>query len=142
MHILLPLDSDVDRAMAAVETILSIPLAGDSVNVTILNVEEKMEVTDADGGRFSSKQWYDETDYPNAVVEAEQVLSESSIHVEKRRRHAKPAKGIIDVANEIQADLIVMAAGKRTPVGKVLFGSVAQAVLMSADIPVTIVPVE
>ena len=52
-----------------------------------------------------------------------------------------PAEGIVDVAKEINADLIVMASHGRSGVSRVLLGSVAERVLRHAPCPVLIVPV-
>ena len=49
-----------------------------------------------------------------------------------------PADAIISTADELDADMIVLAARKRTPTGKVLFGSVTQAVLLGTDRPVLV----
>jgi nucleotide-binding universal stress UspA family protein len=44
-----------------------------------------------------------------------------------------PAVDIIDVANEIGAELIVIGIRRRSPVGKLLLGSEAQEILLLAD---------
>jgi nucleotide-binding universal stress UspA family protein len=55
--------------------------------------------------------------------------------------HTDPVKPIIEAGDDIDADRIVMTGHKQTPVGKVVFGSVTQAVLLGADRPVTVVMV-
>lgn len=50
-----------------------------------------------------------------------------------------PAKLILDVAQDIQADLIVMASHGRTGVNKLLIGSVAERVLHGSPCPILIV---
>jgi nucleotide-binding universal stress UspA family protein len=52
-----------------------------------------------------------------------------------------PADGILAVADELGADLIVMASHGRSGVSRVLLGSVAERVLRHAKCPVLIVPV-
>lgn len=139
MRVLLPLDNDEERSIAAAETVTTLPDAAKSVQVTILNVQKKVDVTGGDAERVTSDEWYDETDFPPSVETAIDVLENEGITVEKRREHAEPAEAIIEVANEINADWIVMAGRKRTPVGKVLFGSVTQSVLLNSDVPVTVI---
>ncbi|MFC6765004.1 universal stress protein [Natrinema soli] len=43
---------------------------------------------------------------------------------------------MVDVAHELDVDMIALGGRKQTPVGKALFGSVAQAVLLNAARPV------
>lgn len=47
-----------------------------------------------------------------------------------------PADEVVEYAHEHDARYIVVAGRKRSPVGKALFGSVAQSLLLSAECPV------
>lgn len=51
----------------------------------------------------------------------------------------RTATGILDVAEETDARYIVVGSRKRTPIGKVMLGSVAQLVLINAEVPVVTV---
>jgi nucleotide-binding universal stress UspA family protein len=135
-RVLLPVDTGDKRALAAAETVTSLP-AADSVSVTILNVQSEVDVVD-EGGRVSSKEWYDESDFPPSVDKAKEYLEDSGIEVATRREHADPAEAILDLADEIDADRIVMSGQKRSPVGKALFDSVTQSVLLDSSVPVTV----
>lgn len=138
MRVLLPVDLDEERATAAAETVTAIPNAAESVHVTVLNVQQEVDVR-GEGGHVHSSAWYDPEDFPPSVAEAVDVLENAGIDVEKRRAHGDPAEVIIEMAHDIGADRIVMAGRKRTPVGKVLFGSVTQSVLLTAETPVTVI---
>ena len=51
-------------------------------------------------------------------------------------RGLDPADDLVNVANEVQADIIVIGLRRRSPVGKLLLGSNAQRVLLDAPCPV------
>ncbi|SEW30764.1 universal stress protein [Natrinema salifodinae] len=53
-----------------------------------------------------------------------------------------PANEIVNYADDDQASYVVVAGRKRSPVGKALFGSVAQSVLLNSPVPVVSVRVE
>lgn len=139
-RILLPVDSNEESALMTAKTVENLPGQVDELAVTILNIHEPVEVSSSEGGQISSEEWYDETDFPKSVKEVAAYLEELGTPVEMRREHAEPAETIIKVANEVEADQIVMTGRKHSPVGKVLFGSVTQSVLLNADVPVNVVP--
>ena len=66
------------------------------------------------------------------------TLHESGVEHEVRQlvRGVAPAEDIIAVAEEVDADLIVIGLRRRTPVGKLIMGSNAQQILLDASCPV------
>ena len=52
---------------------------------------------------------------------------------------ADVAETILDFAADADAELVVIGARRRTPVGKILMGSVTQTLLLHADVPVLVV---
>ncbi len=66
------------------------------------------------------------------------VLHESGVEHEIRQlvRGVDPADDLIAVAEEVDADLIVIGLRRRTPVGKLIMGSNAQQILLDASCPV------
>ena len=59
------------------------------------------------------------------------LLDGTEVEVELHERSGEPSAEIIQLAGEIDADVISMAGRKRSPTGKVLFGSVSQDVILS-----------
>ena len=78
-------------------------------------------------------------DESSKVAEAElqrvqDELSSDGLELEVRQlvRGNEPAEDLISVANETDADLIVIGLRRRTPVGKLILGSNAQRILLDA----------
>lgn len=63
-------------------------------------------------------------------------LRSKGVKVESRVRRGNPADQIVAAARETGADLIAMSTHGRGGLGRLLFGSVAQAVLRHVDLPV------
>jgi nucleotide-binding universal stress UspA family protein len=69
---------------------------------------------------------------------ARKRLEEAGIEVIPEGYGGNPAKAILNVADEWDADQIVLAGRKRTPTGKVLFGSTTQSVILDTNRPVLV----
>ena len=63
-------------------------------------------------------------------------LREGGVRVTTDVRHGEPVAEIVAAARETEAGLIAMTTHGRTGFGRLLFGSVAEAVLRQAEIPV------
>ena len=65
-------------------------------------------------------------------------LADSGVEFELRQlvRGHEPADEVVDLAEELGAELIVIGMRHRTAVGKFLLGSTAQRILMDAPCPV------
>jgi nucleotide-binding universal stress UspA family protein len=69
---------------------------------------------------------------------AEKKAAERGVKCEKRllMRGNAPGEDIVSFANESRTDLIVIGVKKRSKVGKLMFGSTAQYVILESDCPV------
>lgn len=67
------------------------------------------------------------------------LFDEADVDYEVIDGAGDPADLVLDVAEDVDADEIVLGRGERSPVGKALFGSVAQNVLLNANVPVVVV---
>ena len=69
-----------------------------------------------------------------------QELADAGVSVDVRRSMgADVGDQVLEVADEVSADLIVIGLRRRSPVGKLLMGSVAQRILLGAECAVTAV---
>ncbi|NIB98437.1 universal stress protein [Halobacterium sp. R2-5] len=66
-------------------------------------------------------------------------LADADIDYDVKGRVGEHGDSIVDLADEVDADLAVVGGRKRSPTGKAVFGSTAQTVLLSAPCPVTFV---
>ena len=143
-HLLVPVDES-PMSYAAAEQALS--LAKDlNCRVTIMSVIAVDPFVGVDFYKVAPAI----TDYfmqaeqnaQNRLAEIQQSFSREGISVDtKIIRGVAASEGIVQIANEIGADLIIMGSHGRTGVKKMMLGSVAQNVLTQSPVPVLIVKV-
>lgn len=149
-RVLLPVGERESRARAQVEAVLEIPVAVGDLVVDVVHVHDDVSASDAEwaaGDSFADA--YNEEmaeavgdidRIPSSVETAVDILESSDHEFAIHERSGEPAEEILDLASELDSDAIVLGVGRRSPVGKVLFGSVVQAVILDSDQPVTVVP--
>ena len=143
-HILVALDES-PMAYAAVEQALS--LAQDlKSQVTIMSViaidpfvgVDFYKVAPAITDYFMQA----EKNAKERLEDVKQSFIRDGINVQTKLIHGvSPSQGIIQVADEAGADLIIMGSHGRTGIQKVMLGSVAQNVLTQSPIPLLIIKV-
>lgn len=124
-HIVMAVDKSEERAVSEADAVLGLPRDPSDIHVTILH-----DFTDNPSGASVTQ--------VSSVRRAQDKLEDAGVDVELTESSGDPAEAIISTADELDADMIVLAARKRTPTGKVLFGSVTQAVLLGTDRPVLV----
>ncbi|OVE84487.1 universal stress protein [Natronolimnobius baerhuensis] len=151
-RILLPVDRSESRARTQADAVLEMPAAPGDLAVDVVHVHDEVSTPDAEwaaGGSFAETYAEEMADHvrnadriPSAVEVAVERLESSDLEYAVHERSGGPAEAILELADELDADAIVLGVGSRSPVGKVLFGSVVQAVILDSDRPVMTVPVD
>ncbi|MGB9933396.1 universal stress protein [Haloarcula amylolytica] len=114
------IDKSEARGTAIAEAITEIPMDASQVRVTLLHdFEENPEGASVD--------------QVASVRRAREVLEDAGVEVALEESSGEPADAILRLADEQDADMVVVAGRKRTPTGKVLFGSVTQSVILGTD---------
>ena len=139
-RILVAVGSEEALARKQVESVESLDVDPEDASITILHTftgqsSEAAEIVDTPNPsetRSSSR-------HPAATVAAE-AFRESGYDVSFADSTGDPVEGIIGVADDMDADAVVIGLGKRSRVGKLLFGSDTQSLLLNAARPVLVVP--
>jgi nucleotide-binding universal stress UspA family protein len=135
-HILVPIDFE-DTSNRALEHSLS--LAGSlDATITVLHVYG-LPVYNYPDGSFIPSAEVDEIIKRGAREQLEVFLAkrnQSAASLSSLIREGRTAEEICKAAKEVGADLIVMGTHGRGLVGRTLLGSVAEAVLRRAPVPV------
>jgi nucleotide-binding universal stress UspA family protein len=134
-RVLVPIDDDEDRARAAAEAVTTLPGDRERLTATVFHVFEPFRTTD-EGMLTDSEDIFEHADLPDSVDTAVEILETEGIDVTTRGEYGDPSDEILAAAEETGADIIVMSGRKRSPTGKIIFGSISQSVLLNADRPV------
>jgi nucleotide-binding universal stress UspA family protein len=106
------------------------------LTIMLLHVLEPISPPVTDGGvlldDLEARRWEAE-DYPAPIAAA---LRSQGVDTSWAIRHGRAADEILAAASESGADMIAMATHGRTGFGRLLFGSVAEAVLRHGSVPV------
>ncbi|WP_254862977.1 universal stress protein [Halovivax gelatinilyticus] len=139
-HVLVALD-DSRPAWDALEHAIEYPNVD---RLTIAHCLDPSEVL-----YWSGQGGYADVDgYERAHADGESLVSDARGHVEAASPDltvetmvelGRPARTIVDIVGEVDADHVVIGSHGRSGVSRVLLGSVAEAVVRRAPCPVTVV---
>jgi nucleotide-binding universal stress UspA family protein len=90
------------------------------------------------GDETSSADVRDGNDALNVVTSRLDGLCEVETH--QFIRGNDPATDLLECAEDVSADELVIGIRKRNPTAKIVFGSTAQDVLLNSDVPMAVVP--
>ncbi|ELZ22986.1 universal stress protein [Natrinema limicola] len=129
-RVLIPVDTNENRALAQVDYVTALPTAADAVEAYVLFVfTEESEAAVED---------HDSASEIDAVRRAAETLEDAGIDVTIVEDSGDTEEDILEHAEAHDVDTIVLGGRKRSPVGKALFGSISQGVILNTDRPVVI----
>ena len=132
-RVLLPVDTNEDRALAQARFVAGLPEASDAVEAIVLFVfEGSGDDVPEELARFNS------ASRVGSVRRAREYLDDHDVAVEIHEDSGDTVADILGVADDHDVDAIVLGGRKRSPVGKALFGSVTQSVILETDRPVVV----
>ncbi len=88
------------------------------------------------GGDRTSEEEIEEGE--NLLKWAEEKAKAEGLEVETHLlvRGKEPGDDVLDFAQEIKPDMIVIGVKKRSPTGKLIFGSIPQKIILNSEVPV------
>lgn len=132
-HVLVPVDANEERALRQADYVAGLPHAEDSVRASILFVfDHSADDLPDELERFNS------ATRVGAVRRATERLEDHGVEAELVEESGDAGTRIHEAIEELDPDEVVMGGRKRSSVGKALFGSVTQAVILDTDHPVVV----
>lgn len=132
-RVLVAIDTDVDRALTQAKYVSRLPEASETVEAVLLFVFTGDEGEVPEGVRSPKS-----ANRVKSVRRARDFLSEAGVDVTVLDMSGDQAEDIIREADEEDVDAIVLGGRKRSPVGKAVFGSTTQSVILNTKRPVVV----
>jgi len=134
-RVLVPIDDNEARARRQASFVADLPNAAEEVEAHLLFV-----FTDGTASEElpTELQRFNSAERVQSVRRAEEHLEDAGVDYQLLEDSGEVADDIIEEAETLDVDLIVLGGRKRSPAGKVLFGSVTQEVLLNTDRSVTV----
>lgn len=140
-HVLVPIDGSSQAKKAFDYVLAEIP----DPTITLLHVINPVSAIAYGDDEYFDMEAY-QTEERRRRDRAEQLFDEyreqakeRGVDVQTEVTRGKPAKRILETAEDRGVDHIVMGSHGRSGVGRVLFGSVAETVTRRSTVPVTVV---
>lgn len=137
-RLLVPLDGS-PQSWAALEHAIDVH---PDAELTALYVIDPVAGAHSVGGGtpIAGEEWYEDTKEQAEEVfgEARELAAEHGVDLETTTEVGRPARTIVEYAEEKDFDGIVMGSHGRSGVSRILLGSVAETVVRRSSVPVTV----
>lgn len=142
-QVVLAVDEDEEIAESMAKKVISLPDASRSVRATVVHVFKDIEAPPNAAvweppRRGDPEEEVEQEIQPATIKQVTDLLAENGIAYEVRLERDNPPEEIIRIADEVGAEAIYLGGKKRSPAGKMLFGSTTQSVLFATERPVTV----
>lgn len=136
MHVLVPVDGS-DPSRAALEYTFE---QFDGDDVTALYVMDPVEGSTS-WGPGSAGDWLSEAEEraESILADVEERSADADRRIETDSVVGRPARAIVEYAEEHDVDHVVIGSHGRDGISRVLLGSVAETVIRRSPVPVTVV---
>jgi nucleotide-binding universal stress UspA family protein len=142
-HILVPIDGSPTSQRAFEEALGLARQAGQGTQLELLHVVEIILFPDSEiYFNYAELQKIMRSSGEKILAEAEKMVRQAGVAVQKRLLQAdgeRIANVIVEEARRWPADLIVLGTHGRSGFSRILFGSVAEGVVHTADVPVLLI---
>jgi nucleotide-binding universal stress UspA family protein len=139
-RVLVPLDgSEVAEAILPFAEQVAGPLDAEVVLLRVIEPLSPTELVASAGVVAPDTFMLRDMDAKQYLSEVQRRLSKKGLRVRTQVANGPPAKEILVAAQAISADLIAMVTHGRSGLGRVLLGSVAEAVLRASPVPVLLI---
>ena len=142
-QLLVPVDRNEGRAEAQVEALVGAPYEVDEIVARVLHVVEDVDPPFSGSGPDYADAVAEQADLdrvPDTVATVAEQLRDAGIETTVHETRGVPTDAILDVVESTDVDAVAIGCRRRTPVGKVVFGSVAQEVIRRSDCPILVAP--
>lgn len=140
-HVLVPVDDDEERLDRQLRTFRGLP-GRDELEATVLHVYEEIDTMPDEAGPNVIESINEDIEElqgtPDTLDRAVEEIESLGVPVDVVTTQGDPEDGITAVAADVDADAILVAGRRRSPVGKAVFGSVTQGVILQSERPVIV----
>lgn len=141
-RVLVPVDENEDRAALQIASLDTLPVAEEEIEAHVLYVNEEIDVPDEEVGPTNIDDLDESADdmrgVPKSVEEVVAAFEERDIDPTVHELVGDPANAILAAADDLDVDAVLIGVRDRSPVGKVVFGSVSQKVILGSPVPVVV----